>query len=89
VFDRRGGSRVGTLYAHAVVMKGKTFETAAFQAQTVLTLRDGTIALSGLAGATDRPFAITGGTGRYEAKGGSATETEAGDGAVLTLRLSP
>lgn len=89
VLDRRGGSRIGTLYAHAVVVKGASFQTAVFQAQTVLTLEDGTITLAGLAGAAARPFAITGGTGDYEGARGSATEKETAGGARLTLRLLP
>lgn len=89
VLDRKGGRRVGTSYAHVVVVQGRKFESAAFQAQVVLGLRDGDIVLAGLAGAAERPFAVVGGTGAYEGARGSATEKETDDGADLTIRLLP
>lgn len=89
VLDRKGGARIGTSYAHAVVVKGRRFETASLQADVVLALRDGTIAVTGLAGAAQRPFAVIGGTGAYEGARGSATEKETDAGAELTIRLLP
>ena len=89
VLDRRGGTRVGTSYAQAVVVRGRTFEHATLQAEVVLALRGGTIALTGLAGAAQRPFAVVGGTGAYEGARGSATERETRGGAKLTIRLLP
>jgi hypothetical protein len=89
VLDRKGGARIGTSYAHAVVVKGRTFESASLQANIVLALRDGTIALAGIVGATQRPLAVVGGTGTYEGARGSATEKETGSGAELTIRLLP
>jgi hypothetical protein len=89
VLDRRGGSRVGTLYAHAAVVKGDSFRTAVFQAQVVLALDDGTITLSGLAGTAARPFAVTGGTGAYSGARGTASEKEVQGGARLVVRLLP
>jgi hypothetical protein len=89
VLDRKGGRRVGTAYAHALVVKGRKFQSAAFQAQVVLALGDGDVVLAGLAGAVERPFAVVGGTGAYEGARGSATEKETDDGADLTIRLLP
>jgi hypothetical protein len=89
VLDRKGGARIGTSYAHAVVVKGRTFESASLQASIVLALRDGTIALAGIVGATQRPLAVVGGTGTYQGARGSATEKETGSGAELTIRLLP
>ena len=89
LLDRRGGARIGTASVHAVVVKGRTFEHATLQAQVTLALRDGTLALTGLAGAAQRPFAVVGGTGAYEGARGSATEKETGAGADLTVRLLP
>jgi hypothetical protein len=89
VLDRKGGARIGTSYAHAVVVKGRTFESASLQANIVLALRDGTIALAGIVGATQRPLAVVGGTGTYQGARGSATEKETGSGAELTIRLLP
>ena len=89
VLDRRGGKRVGTLYAHAAVVTGTTFSNGVLQAQAVLTLSDGAIVLAGLAGPAERPFAVLGGTGAYEGARGSATEKETGNGARLTIRLLP
>lgn len=89
VLDRRDGSRVGTLYSHAAVVKGANFRTAAFEAQVVLTLGSGSMTLSGLAGAIEKPFAVTGGTGDYAGARGTATEKEGEDGARLIVRLLP
>jgi hypothetical protein len=89
VLARKGGPRLGTSYVHAVVVKGRTFEGAALQAQVLIALGDGDIALAGLGGAAQRPFAVVGGTGAYEGARGSATEKEAGGGAELTIRLLP
>ena len=89
ILDRRGGKRVGTLYAHATVATGTRFQNAVLQAQTVLALADGTIVLAGLAGRSHSPFAVLGGTGAYEGARGSATEKDTSGGAELTLRLIP
>src|SRR5215218_4254268 len=74
VLDRSGGTRTGTLYAHAAVVSGRTFQTAMLQAHAVLVLGDGAIVLAGLAGESEQPFAVVGGTGAYEGARGSATE---------------
>jgi hypothetical protein len=87
LLDRRGGSRVGRSYIHGVVVGGRRFENATLQAQVTLALRDGTIALTGLAGSGQRPFAVVGGTGAYEGARGSATEKETRAGSELTIRL--
>lgn len=89
VLDRRGGKRVGTAYAHVTVVKGRKFENAILQGEVVLTLRDGTIVFTGLAGGAERPLAVVGGTGAYEDAGGSARESETDAGADLTIRLRP
>jgi hypothetical protein len=89
ILDRDGGARIGTSYAHGVVVNGRSFENASLQVNVVLALRDGTIALTGLVGATQRPLAVVGGTGAYDGARGSATEKETGDGAALTIRLLP
>jgi hypothetical protein len=89
MLDRKGGARVGASYTHAVVVKGKHFESASLQANIVLALRDGTITLAGLVGAAQRRLAVTGGTGAYEGARGSATEKETGSGAELTIQLLP
>lgn len=89
VLERRGGARIGRSYAHAVVVKGRTFARATLQGDVVLTLRDGTIALTGLVGAAQRPLAVVGGTGAYEGARGTATEKETANGAELTIRLLP
>ena len=87
LLDRKGGTRLGTSYAHAVVVSGTSFARASLHAQVLLTLRDGTIALTGIAGAAQKPFAVTGGTGAYDGARGTATERETGSGAQLTIRL--
>ena len=87
VLDHKAGARIGTSYAHAVIVNGRTFGNASLQANIVLALRDGTIALAGLVGAVNRPLAVVGGTGAYAGARGSATEKETGGGAELTIRL--
>jgi hypothetical protein len=89
VLARKGGARIGTSYAHAVVVRGRTFEGAALQAQVLVALADGDIVLAGLGGTAQRPFAVVGGTGAYEGAHGSAIEKETGGGADLTIRLLP
>ena len=89
LLERKGGARIGTSYARAAVVKGRRFESATLQADVVLSLRDGTIVLAGLAGSSQRPFAVVGGTGAYEGARGSATEKETDAGAELTIRLIP
>jgi hypothetical protein len=87
LLSRAGGARLGTSHAHAVVVSGTRFERATLQGAVVLALRDGTIVLSGLVGATPRPLAVVGGTGAYEGARGSATEKEGSGGAELAIRL--
>jgi hypothetical protein len=87
IFDRRGGKRVGTLYARAQVVSGRTFEKAVFQADATLVLGSDSIAFTGLVSPDERPFAVIGGTGAYEGARGSATETEKAGGADLVIRL--
>jgi hypothetical protein len=89
VLDRRGGKRVGASYAHAVVVKGRRFQTASLQGDVMIALGDGTIALTGIAGIAQRPFAVVGGTGAYEGARGTAVEKEISGGAELTIRLLP
>jgi len=89
VLDRNGGAPIGTSYAHAVVVNGRNFGSASLQANIVLALRDGTIALAGVVGASQRPLAVIGGTGAYDGARGSATDKETGGGAELTIRLLP
>ena len=87
LLDRRGGKHVGTLYSHVAVVRGTTFEQATLEGQVILSLGDGQIVLAGLAGSAHRPFAVIGGTGRYEGAKGSATERETQNGALLTIHL--
>jgi hypothetical protein len=76
-------------YAHAVVVKGRKFQSATLEAQVVLALGDSDVVLEGLAGAAERPLSVVGGTGTYEGARGSATEKETDGGAELTIRLLP
>jgi len=89
LLDHKGGTRVGTSYFQATVAKGRKFEGAVLQAQVVLALRDGNLVLEGLAGSTDNPLAVVGGTGAYEGARGQTTEKETDHGAVLTIQLLP
>lgn len=90
LLDRKGGTRIGTLYTDATVVKGNAFETATYLGHAVANLRDGQIVLGvAFTPAKTNTFPVIGGTGAYEGARGSATEVDQGDGGLGTVHLLP
>jgi hypothetical protein len=91
LLDRQGGTRQGTLYAHAVVVSGKTFASIRLLATGSYVLNDGSqieiegvVALSG-----PSRFAIVGGSGRYAGARGSVASTSSANSSTDVLTLLP
>lgn len=90
VFDRKGGSRIGTLYGYGTVVKGNRFSNAAAIGQFVFELKDGTLVTAGvLRDKRTQTFSVIGGTRAYEGARGSQTEIDQGDGGLETVHLLP
>jgi len=91
LFDKKGGTRVGTLYADGTVVRGTTFRTASIIATGTYVLNDGSqIAVQGyFSFAKDSTAAVVGGTGRYEGARGHLTSTSTEDSSTDTLTLLP
>ena len=92
VLDQKGGTRVGTLYVKATVVRGRTFANAKTMAQAVLEFTDGSqLNAAGLFSFTaDARLAITGGTGRYiGARGEVVNKSNPDDSSTDTITLLP
>ena len=92
LLDRRGGTRVGTLYVNAVVVKGRTFRDAVVLGEVVWALNDGSqITGQGTFSFADdtAEVAIVGGTRTYAGARGSATSQTVRGGSQDTLTLLP
>jgi hypothetical protein len=92
VFDHKGGTRVGTLYGDAKVVKGKTFASLIVVGQVVYVFTNGDeITAHGVFSfAPDARVPIVGGTGTYQgARGAVASHTNADDSSQDTLTLLP
>jgi hypothetical protein len=91
LYDKKGGTRLGTLYAESTIVQGTTFRTARFVASGTYLLNDGSqIAVHGLFGFGDVDrVSITGGTGTYEGARGHLSSTSTGDDSTDTLTLLP
>jgi dirigent-like protein len=92
LFDRRGGTRQGTLHAHAVVVSGRTFASIRLLATGSYVLADGSqIEVTGVVslGKPSR-FAIVGGSGRFASARGSvaSTSSELVDGRAHAASLT-
>lgn len=92
LLDRKGGSRVGTLYVKATVVSGKTFADVKTLSHGVFGFNDG----SQIAGEgtfsffSDVRIAVTGGTGRYlGARGEIASKSNPDDSSQDTITLLP
>jgi hypothetical protein len=82
MLGRKGGKRLGTLYAHATIVAGHRFQDAVLLVRGVFKLADGQIAFTGVI--KDQRLnteAVIGGTGAYEGARGSVTTTDVDDGA--------
>jgi hypothetical protein len=88
VFASSSGGRLGTLHAHCTVtVPGRSIETAVFDCEGTLALRDGklTFGTSARIGSQRTvTLAVTGGTGAYEGARGSIVSREQGKGDTTT-----
>jgi hypothetical protein len=91
LFDKKGGTRQGRLYAHGTIVKGGTFDTAALAASGSFVLNDGSqIAVQGyLSFSKDSTIAVVGGTGRFEGARGHDLTTNNANSSTDTLTLLP
>jgi hypothetical protein len=91
LFDRKGGTRQGTLYIVAKVVKGRTFADVKLSAQATYVLTDGSqIAAQGIF-TLSKPanVAIIGGSGRYAGARGSLASVSDATSSTDTLTLLP
>ena len=92
LYDKKGGTRLGTLYAHGAIVKGTSFRNAALHVDGTYVLNDGSqIAVQGVLGfANDKStFSVVGGTGKYEGARGHAISTSDNTSSTDTLTLLP
>jgi hypothetical protein len=91
LYDKKGGTRQGRLYASGTIVKGGTFDTAALAASGAFVLNDGSqIAVQGyLSFSKDSTISIVGGTGRFEGARGHDFTTSSSNSSTDTLTLLP
>jgi Dirigent-like protein len=93
VLDHKGGTRVGTLFVEATVVKGKTFASVSTLSRVVLAFANGDqLAAQGVFGfsGSDVRIAIVGGTGTYQgAHGFVVSHTNADESSQDTITLLP
>lgn len=92
ILDRKGGKRLGTLYAQASVVGGSRFQNAVFLVHGVLKLADGQLAFTGaIKDQRLNTEAVIGGTGAYDGARGTiiSTDVDGGSGAQDEVRLLP
>jgi hypothetical protein len=77
VFDESNTTRLGTFHAVCFATRGGTFARVTFQCSGTVVLRQGTLALNfGGRPGEEITAAITGGTGAFEGRTGSAVARE-------------
>jgi hypothetical protein len=91
LFDKKGGTREGRLYADGTIVKGGTFDTAALIATGTYVLNDGSqISVQGyFSFSKDSTASVVGGTGRYEGARGHLLSTNSPNASTDTLTLLP
>jgi hypothetical protein len=91
LYDHKGGTRQGKLYADANIVKSGSFNTAAFTATGTYVLNDGSqIAIQGyFSFGGDATVSVTGGTGLYEGARGHMTTHSTDNDSTDTLTLLP
>jgi hypothetical protein len=91
LYDKKGGTRLGTLYADSTVTKGTTFANIGLIATATYVLNDGSqISVQGaFTLGKESTAAIVGGTGRYEGARGHLSSTNTPDSSTDTLTLLP
>lgn len=92
LFDASNTRRVGTLFIECIAMRGGTFTGGTFHCTGAYKLAGGTLSFDFAGGsARTTTLAITGGTGAYEARRGSAVQQERPNSNLLddTIHLVP
>lgn len=91
LFDKKGGTRQGRLYAEGTIVKGTNFGNAAIIANGTYVLNGGDqISVQGyLSFSSTSTFSVVGGTGRYEGARGRVVSTSDDDSSTDTLTLLP
>jgi hypothetical protein len=91
LFDKKGGTRQGRLYAEGTVVKGTTFRDLAIIVNGTYVLNGGDqISVQGYLGLADTgTFSVVGGTGKYEGARGHVVSTSADDSSTDVLSLLP
>ena len=91
LFDKKGGTRLGKLYAEGTLVKGGSFRTAAIIADGTYVLTDRSqIAVQGyLSFSSDSTFSVVGGSGRYEGARGHVSSTSNDTSSTDTVTLLP
>ena len=91
LFDKKGGTRQGRLYADGTIVKGGTFGTAKVIATGTYVLNDGSqISVQGyFSFSGTSTVSVVGGTGRYEGARGHLVSTSTETASVDTLTLLP
>jgi hypothetical protein len=91
LYDKKGGTRQGKLYASGTVITGGDFRKAVLHVTGTYVLTDGSqIAVAGvLRFSEDSTFSVVGGTGRYEGARGHITIHSDDDSSTDTLTLLP
>jgi hypothetical protein len=91
-FDRKGGTKLGSLYGEATVVKGKTFRSLLFLGRVVYVFNNGDqiVAHGVFSFSTDARVPIAGGTGTYQGARGTVLSHNNADGSSQdTLTLLP
>ncbi|MEY2513073.1 MAG: Allene oxide cyclase [bacterium] len=93
LYDKKGGTLLGRLYAHGTLVKGTTFRTAGMEVTGTYVLKDASqIAVQGFVSFSGdtATFSIVGGSGNYDGARGHVTSvTLDNDDSVDTLTLLP
>jgi hypothetical protein len=91
LFDKKGGTRQGRLYAEGTVVKGTTFRDAAIIVNGTYVLNGGDqISVQGYLGFSDKStFSVVGGTGKYEGARGHVVSTSTDDSSTDVVSVLP
>ena len=92
LYDETNTARRGTLHIVCLATRGGTIERATFHCTGTIVLREGSLGLNfGGRFGEDTVVAVTGGTGAYEGRTGSATSKERPGGKLSddTIHLVP
>lgn len=91
LYDKKGGTRQGKLYASGTIVTGGDFRKTVLQVTGTYVLTDGSqIAVAGaLRFSEDSTFSVIGGTGRYEGARGHIVSHSDETSSTDTLTLLP